>query len=85
MHGDWRRKEQHIGGLRAKASHEAVVLGMGPPAVVYNKHELPHEFVIGDRVNFSWQMNDKWSDGQVWEDGEPCIFVAQECINGVIE
>lgn len=84
-YADWNRKEQHRQGLSAKSSHEGIVLGMGPPAMVYNKHELPHGFNVGDRVNFSYQMNEKWSDSQRWEDGEACIFISQECINGVIE
>ena len=85
LHADWQRKDEQLKGIRAKSSHKATVLGMGLPAIVYNRHELPYGFEVGNVVNYSMQMNEKWSDGQIWEDGEPCIFVAQECINGVIE
>ena len=81
----WTRKAQHESGVRAKSSHFATVLGMGPPAIGAHGHEVPHGFKPGDTVNYVMHMNEKWSDGQVWEDGLPCCFIPQEHVNGVLE
>jgi hypothetical protein len=84
-HNDWTRDGQHKRGILAKSSHFAKVLGKGPPAIGVHGHEVPHGFEVGDTVNFALHMSEKWSDGQVWEDGEPCMFIAQEHVNGVLE
>jgi co-chaperonin GroES (HSP10) len=83
-HGDWSRKGDRSQGVRTSASHRATVLGFGLPALEHG-HELPHGFVVGDEVLFTWHINEKWSDGQVWEDGEPCVFISQEMVNAVVE
>lgn len=82
---DWQREFEHSQGIKAKSSHKGKVLGFGPPAMTQSGHELPHGFEVGDVVNFAYHVNEKASDGQLWEDGEPCIYIAQEHINGVYE
>jgi co-chaperonin GroES (HSP10) len=84
-HQDWTRKLNRADGVKAQTSHFGTVLGMGPPAIGAHGHEVPHDFKIGDVVNFTYQMSEKWSDGHVWDDGQPCIFIAQEHIQGVLE
>lgn len=81
---DWTRSAQHRAGLKSQACHRAKVLGKGPPAFQYGR-ELPHGFDVGDTVVFVYAHNEKWSDGHVWEDGEPCMYISQEEVQAVYE
>jgi hypothetical protein len=82
---DYQHKDDHSQGIRAKASHFGKVLGMGPPAIGPHGHEVPHGFEPGDTINYAMHINEKACEDQVWEDGEPCIFIAQEHVNAVLD
>ena len=82
---DYQRDSDHKQGIRAKASHFATVLGMGPPILGDHGYEVPHGFKVGDVVNYAIHINEKAHEDQVWEDGLPCVFIAQGHVNGVLE
>lgn len=84
-HSDWQRKGERSQGVRSSQAHRAKVLGFGPPAFMYPGRELPHGFRVGDEVAFVWAHNENWSADQVWEDGEPCVYISQEEVQAVYE
>ena len=58
---------------------------MGPPAIGAHGFEVPYGFEAGDVVNYAIYVNAKNYEDHVWEDGQPCVFIAQEHVNGVLE
>jgi hypothetical protein len=84
MQSDWDRKAEHAQGIKAKSSHEGVVLAMGAPARTAKDAEIDPGFAVGDRVRFVWKHNEE-AFTQTWTDGEPCCWIAQSEVIGVYE
>lgn len=68
----------------SRTYHRGRVLGMGPPALTKQGHEVPHGFTVGDEVLFHWVHNERGFT-RPWEDGEPAAWIPQEAVDAVIE
>jgi co-chaperonin GroES (HSP10) len=78
--------EQKSLGKLAQSSHRGRVLGFGPPAMQYERHEVPRGFSVGDEVVFVYGAKGTGESRRgVWEDGEPCVWIAQEEVLAVVE
>ena len=68
--------------------HIGTVLAMGPPAQIYTaKHgaiDVPFDFVVGDKVLFSWNHNEKEFTKE-WEDGQLACWIPQNLVHAVLE
>jgi co-chaperonin GroES (HSP10) len=67
--------------------HVGTVLGHGPPAFLNDKPDsptVPFDFVVGDRVFFSWDHNER-EHTKEWEDGKAACWIPQKLVHAVLE
>ncbi len=77
---DYSRREYH----RDAVSHRGVVLAMGAPAQMPNGVEVAPGFQVGDVVQFHWSHNEE-NFTHEWEDGRMACWIAQDCVDAVLE
>jgi co-chaperonin GroES (HSP10) len=83
---DTERTEDKSYGNLAQSSHRGRVLCFGPPALMYNRHEVPHGFAVGDEVVFVYGAGlVETGRRSTWTDDEPCLWVTQEEILAVVD
>ena len=68
-------------------AHFGRVLGFGPPAQTKKGYEIPPDFTVGSEVMVVYGLAGTEKDVRrgVWVDGEPCIYIAQEEVIGVVD
>jgi len=83
---DTERAEDKSRGRLAQSSHRGRVLGFGPPALMYERHEVPHGFAIGDEVVFVYGSGlVEVGRRSTWTDDGPCVWVTQEEVLAVVQ
>ena len=65
-------------------THRGIVLGLGKPALVANRHEVAHGYEVGDEVLFHFERNEGGAT-HPWVDGKPALWMAQWEIDAVVE
>lgn len=66
-------------------THKGVVIALGPPALLYDKHEVPHHFEVGDVVQYHFQHNLEGATRPWPPDGKPATWIPQFDVDGVWE
>jgi co-chaperonin GroES (HSP10) len=69
---------------RSVTTHTGRVLALGPPARTAAGVEVPHEYQVGDLVQYHFEHLEKVLTNP-WEDGELATWVPQWCIDAVWE
>ncbi len=64
--------------------HKGVVLAFGPPALIWDHVEVPHGFVVGDVVIYTFRHHQE-AFTRTWEDGLPATWVPQDSVQCVVE
>lgn len=68
-------------GPRAESTHTGRVLALGPPARTEGGAEVPHEYQVGDLVEYFWtHLEEKHT--HEWE-GQKAVWIPQSNISGV--
>jgi hypothetical protein len=74
-------------GERERHTHTGVVLAVGPPARTHGGTgaEVPHDFAVGDLVQYHFTSH-KGAATRAWPlDGRPAAWIPQENVDGVWE
>jgi co-chaperonin GroES (HSP10) len=69
---------------RNMKTHRGIVLGVGAPALMYGKVEVPLDFQVGDIIQYHFNHH-KEAATIPWSDGEPATWIPQESVDAVIE
>ncbi len=68
---------------REITTHRGTVLAMGPPALIFDRYEVPYDFDVGDVVQYHFAHHrEAWT--HPWTDGKPATWVPQASVDAVI-
>jgi len=73
-----------IANEREIRTHRGLVLALGAPVLLDSGAEVPWLCKPGDRVQFHFEATERGRTN-VWEDGEPALYMAQREIDAVVE